>query len=398
MFEVIDGGLRETSETSRKKLISAYVTNTRLMGVVGIYAKWFLPDNKLRNYLHQFFYLDAEEYGLDTYECILGPDNYETEDKVEETKNRLMGGLGGELVEIDEQELAYVVKEYVEINKKNGAELPTDNEAFNYILTLDSNLSSERIELLMDKQCEEIVSKYHVINYFLMRVFGKDLTAAKYLTKGTFRINLFPDLKPATLLRNEIDPVEEDYPKNFMCQSLLELDDQYRLIITQVTVENQRVTGFERVSDFKISVPEANLMTQRGEYITVFEYDALPETFDRYATLLTEKAQITEYDSGTLFMIFKPNNEHVNQKIFRLNDDVLGVYFVTNSGEIILESYTEEGQRILEQDIIHGEIAMDLLPISKYFFSSPIIFDFIQLENMAFEEFVEMVSNPEIPQ
>lgn len=396
MFEVIEGGLRETAETSRKKLIAAYVTNTRLMGVVGVYASWFLPDNKLRDHLYQFFYLDAEEYGLDTYECVLGPDNEDTNSRVEEIKNRLMGGLGGELVEIDEQELAYLVKEYAEINKKNGDLLPTDNDAFNYILTLDSNLSKERIDELMDKECEEITSKYQAINYFLMRVFGKDLIAARYLTKGTFRINLFPDLPPSTLLRNEIDPVEQDYPKNFMCQSLLEVDDDYRLIISQVTVENQKVTGFEKVSDFKVSVPEANLMTQRGEYITVFEYDALPETFDRRATMLTEKAQITKYDSGNLFMIFKPNNEHVDQKIFRLNDDVLGTYFVTNAGEIILESYTEEGQKILEQDIIHGEIAMGLIPISKYFFSSPILFDFIQAGELMFDEFVEIVSNPEI--
>ena len=396
MFEVIEGGLRETAETSRKKLIAAYVTNTRLMGVVGVYASWFLPDNKLRDHLYQFFYLDAEEYGLDTYECVLGPDNEDTISRVEEIKNRLMGGLGGELVEIDEQELAYLVKEYAEINKKNGDLLPTDNDAFNYILTLDSNLSKERIDELMDKECEEITSKYQAVNYFLMRVFGKDLIAARYLTKGTFRINLFPDLPPSTLLRNEIDPVEQDYPKNFMCQSLLEVDDDYRLIISQVTVENQKVTGFEKVSDFKVSVPEANLMTQRGEYITVFEYDALPETFDRRATMLTEKAQITKYDSGNLFMIFKPNNEHVDQKIFRLNDDVLGTYFVTNAGEIILESYTEEGQKILEQDIIHGEIAMGLIPISKYFFSSPILFDFIQAGELMFDEFVEIVSNPEI--
>lgn len=396
MFEVIEGGLRETAETSRKKLIAAYVTNTRLMGVVGVYASWFLPDNKLRDHLYQFFYLDAEEYGLDTYECVLGPDNEDTKSRVEEIKNRLMGGLGGELVEIDEQELAYLVKEYAEINKKNGDLLPTDNDAFNYILTLDSNLSKERIDELMDKECEEITSKYQAVNYFLMRVFGKDLIAARYLTKGTFRINFFPDLPPSTLLRNEIDPVEQDYPKNFMCQSLLEVDDDYRLIISQVTVENQKVTGFEKVSDFKVSVPEANLMTQRGEYITVFEYDALPETFDRRATMLTEKAQITKYDSGNLFMIFKPNNEHVDQRIFRLNDDVLGTYFVTNAGEIILESYTEEGQKILEQDIIHGEIAMGLIPISKYFFSSPILFDFIQAGELMFDEFVEIVSNPEI--
>ena len=108
MFEVLDGGLRETSETSTKKFISAYVTNTRLMGVIGVYASWFLPENKLRDHLYQFFYLDSEEYGLDTYECVLGPDNDDTNDRVLEIKNRLMGGLRKELNEINKSTYFFI--------------------------------------------------------------------------------------------------------------------------------------------------------------------------------------------------------------------------------------------------------------------------------------------------
>ena len=395
MFEVLEGGLRETSETSEKKFISAYVTNTRLMGVIGVCASWLLPENKLRDHLYQFFYLDSEEFGLDTYECVLGPDNDDTRDQVAEIKNRLMGGLGGELVEINERELAYLVKEYAEINRKNGDKLPEDNEAFNYILSLDDNLSEEEKNLLMEKECEKIETKYQVANYFLMRVFGRDFYAAKFLTKGDVRLNLFPNFGPSTLLRNEIDSVEEDYPKHFMCQSLLEDEGKYYLVVSQLTIEGLSVTAFKKISEFNISITEANLITQRGEYITVFELEAPPEEFDRTSTFLVERAQITEYNTGRLFMIFNPNNEHVGKKIFKLNDDVLGVYYVTYNSQLIAESYTEEGMKKLESDLIHSEIAGKLIPISKYYFNNPIMFDFIQSDEDDFEEFISLVSEPE---
>ena len=44
-FQVLRGGLSETAFTSSRQFVSAYITDTRLMGVVGIYIHWYLPDN-----------------------------------------------------------------------------------------------------------------------------------------------------------------------------------------------------------------------------------------------------------------------------------------------------------------------------------------------------------------
>lgn len=63
-FKVIRGGLLDSANTSRKTFVSAYVTNTRLMGVLGMYIHFKLPDNKALFDLHQFFYFDAESMVL----------------------------------------------------------------------------------------------------------------------------------------------------------------------------------------------------------------------------------------------------------------------------------------------------------------------------------------------
>lgn len=91
-LKVLRGGLLDNAATSRKIFVSAYVTNTRLMGVLGMYIHFRLPDNQLLGDLHQFFYFDAEEYGFETYKSVLG-DNL---DRVNEIERSLIGGLGGQ--------------------------------------------------------------------------------------------------------------------------------------------------------------------------------------------------------------------------------------------------------------------------------------------------------------
>ena len=63
-FQVIPGGLSESSATSRKEFLSAVVTDTRMMGVVCVSARWKLPDNQVSRYLYQYLYIDADEFGL----------------------------------------------------------------------------------------------------------------------------------------------------------------------------------------------------------------------------------------------------------------------------------------------------------------------------------------------
>ena len=99
-FTVLRGGLLDSAATSRKEFVSAYITNTRLMGVLGMYMHFKLPDNLVQRDLHQFFYFDAEEYGFETYHSVLG----ENRTRIFEIESSLIGGLGGRKIPITEEQ------------------------------------------------------------------------------------------------------------------------------------------------------------------------------------------------------------------------------------------------------------------------------------------------------
>lgn len=59
---VIEGGLAATIDKYDKFFVSAYVTDTRLMGVLAVYARWKLYDTADGTDFHQFFYIDCREF------------------------------------------------------------------------------------------------------------------------------------------------------------------------------------------------------------------------------------------------------------------------------------------------------------------------------------------------
>ncbi len=73
-FTLLEGGLCSSIPDARKRFMSAYVTNTRLMGVLALYAHWSVAGG---GDIHQFFYIDCEETGLETCTVYRGDWNME---------------------------------------------------------------------------------------------------------------------------------------------------------------------------------------------------------------------------------------------------------------------------------------------------------------------------------
>lgn len=414
-FKLINGGLTETAEGSRKEFISAYVTDTRLMGVTGMYVHWALPENSHMTHLHQFFYFDAEECGFDTYRSVLGDGGKDEFEEIKDIENYLMGGLGGTNVGISEKEARYILQSYVDLTVSRGFPLPEGSEESNFMLMPHIKLTDAEEYVVMCKQCPSLDSPYQVINYFLMRCFGHDFSAAKFLTKNYVRTNIFPEHQSATLLRNVIEGSEDavsgfntDYHatdddrdfgtfdtfRSYMCESLIEYSGKYYLLVTQITLDKLKVVRYEKISEFQVSPAEASMMTARAEYITVADIVPSAPAFTRGSTRLTSRAMITEYESGRLFMIFRPNNDHVKQPVYLLNDDVLGIYFLLEDNQLILAAYSLNDIHRLERDLAVSPVSSYLVPISKYEFKDPVLFDFINSAFDDFEDFVAAISHP----
>lgn len=414
-FTLINGGLSETAADSTKEFVSASITDTRLMGVVGMYVHWSLPENSHMTHLHQFFYFDAEETGFDTYRSVLSDGNQDDTEEIADIENCLLGGLGGKKINLSEKEARYMLQSYVELNLKSGLSLPEKEEEYDFMLTPGITLTEAETYVLMCKQCPVLDSPYQVINYFLMRCMGKDFGAAKFLTKGYVRTELFSEHKGATLLRNLIEEAPDsvsgsntnyhatDDDKNFgtfetfksyMCQSLIEYSGKYFLLVTQITLEHLRVVKYEKISTFRVSPAEASMMTSRPEFITVADLVPDAPEFSRNTTALSAKAMVTEHENGKLFMVFQPHNNHVKQSTYLLNDDVLGIYYYIEDSQLILASYSLEDIRKLEADLAASTMSSFVVPISKYEFKEPVLFDFINSPFDDFEDFVTAIARP----
>ena len=117
-FQVLKGGLAETAFTSSRQFVSSYVTDTRLMGVMGVYIHWYLPENNFLKHFHQFFYLDAEEFGFDSYESVLESDDGGRYYDIKAIENKMIGGLGGRKMRISEKEARFLIQSYAKMNRK----------------------------------------------------------------------------------------------------------------------------------------------------------------------------------------------------------------------------------------------------------------------------------------
>lgn len=134
-------------------------------------------------------------------------------------------------------------------------------------------------------------------------------------------------------------------------------------------------------------------MTRRSEYITVTDIIPYSPEFTQDTTELAARAMVTDHERGRLFMIFSPHNDHVKKPVFMLNDDVLGIYYVTDDdSQLILAAYSLDGIQALEEDLQKSYMADCVVPVSKYEFKEPVLFDFINSGFDDFEDFVDLIA------
>ncbi len=387
-FTVIEGGLSAPKNSTPRQFMGAYVTNTRLMGVIGLYIHWRLDDRYPSPDFHQFFYLDSEEYGFETYRSVLG-NSVEEISSIEQT---LIGGLGGSKEEITEREARALIYQYAQFNKSHGLPLPDGFQEYQFLIETPTILEPDEQDSLRKKQCDAVVTDYQAINYFLMRCFGQDYEAAQWLCAENFDLDLYREYGIATLCKNTIDP-DESQPGTYLCESLIERKDRYVLLVSQLTVSKHRITSFEKCSGFSVSSAEAAMMLAKPEFVTVYEILMSADEFNDTMEQMPLSAMMTSHDNGRLFLAFNNNNNHVDKQVFRLSEDVFGLYYITDFGQLIVSSFSLTGIHALEKDLRKSVLAPYLLATAKYEFKEPVLYEFIQSDFEDFNEFLDFIRN-----
>jgi hypothetical protein len=388
-FTVIKGGAAAALNNNRRRFLSGFITDTRLMGVVGLYIHWELSNSDFASDFHQFFYFDAEEYGFETYKSLLGSDP----EALSMMEQALIGGLGGNKVNINEREAAYLVQKYVAMNESLSLPMPEGKNEYEFLLDEPIVLTDHENEVLVDKLCTPIISEYQLINYFLMRNFGHDQEAAAYLAADHLALDILPESEGATLCKNSIEEFFDENGCSYLCESLIEFDSKYKLIISEIVLEDGRIGGTKKRSSFFVTSAEAAMMLNHPEFITVYEILTEMEDFLKRFAGFSANSMQTIHENGRLYLEFNKNNDHVNRKIFRLNEDIHGLYYATDFGQLIIAAYSLSEIHEIEKALSKSEINSAIIPTAKYEFKEPILYEFIQSDFDDFTDFLDFLNS-----
>ncbi len=385
-FTLIKGGGSPKGSSSSYRFISGFVTDTRLMGVLVLYIHWKTDSSEESTDYHQFFYFDAEEYGLETFRSYSGSD----EMSVELIEQTLLGGLGGQKVGVNEREARYLVQSFVTASATLKVPLADPKSEYEFLLSPPLVLSDKEKSALVAKICTPILSDYELLHYFLMRCFAGDKEGAFYLAKEDISLEGILPAKPSTLCKNVVDEyTDENGIESFLCEALVEVDEKYTLFVLELTINDGKIASVLQRSSFRVTSAEAAMLLNRPEFITVYEILTDPNDFDDHFLQLTKEAMMTAHDNGRLFLEFRKDNDHVNQKTFRLNEDIRGLYYVSDFGQLLLAAYTLEEIKVLEKVLQKSPLHSSLLPTAKYEFKEPVLYEFIQSDYEDFTEFLD---------
>jgi hypothetical protein len=410
-FTVIKGGNTSRVGSKTREFVSAYVTDTRLMGVIGLYIHWTLSDLNGSTDLHQFFYLDAEEFGFETYRSLTGND----EGEFLFLEQSITGGLGGLRSEVTETEARYLIQDFFDKNSKLGLPWPEGKSEYSFLLKPKVEFSVQEKQVLVGKMCTPILSEYQLIHYFLMRIFGKDLEGASYLidpsvvavykntSEALGRFNFYKGRQEATLCKNAIERYEDESGLSYICESLVEINYKYKVVLSEVTIapvsgteKNKEkkfcIASAKERSSCKVTGADAALMVYRPEFLTVYEIATDLDDFDALFIPMMAGCMLTQHDNGRLFLEFNKDNDHVNKRVFRLNEDIHCLYYVSDYGQLILSAYSLAEISAVEKKIRKTGLLEVLVLSERYEFKEPILYEFIQSD---FDDFTDFLSSIE---
>lgn len=384
-LKYIAGGVKP-KEQCKKLFISSYITNTRLMGVMGIYIRWEVLDCQEYDQLSQFFLLDTEEFGLERFENIWGNDR----EKIYSIENSTIGCLGGKKVELTEEEACFMVQYFHHFNIEHKLPLPKNFADYKFILDKPLQFDEKDFNILKNKFCKKLDSDYEAINYCLMRIFGGDKIGASYVTDKSLTLkdlNIFPDMKMGTFHKNTITP-KDDY---YLCESLVSVDNYYYICNTKVKAKDFKVTYLQPIGNMRISSREAALILSSNEYILLYN---LKEKYSDIVSMpfeVPENSTCSHHGNGDLFMLYKKHNRHVDNRVYKLSNDIYGAFFITDSGQFIISAHTKNNVLKLQRYFENSCMCEYMQLTNQFAFHDPILYDFIDSNYDDFREFLKLI-------
>lgn len=386
-FKVLKGGL---SQDPKYKFIDAYVTDTRLMGALGLRVHWNKIDSNEDSFdIYHFYYFDVEELGLDFLRIFELAD----EEAIELATRSCFGGLGANLMAVSERQARYLINYFIDDTIAKKEKLPDTLRQAYFVREERPVLSEEELLNLNNIMCTGLATDYAVVHYFLMRNFGKDIEGRNLLLKDGKVTDMIGDIsskEAATFLQNTIEEyLNPDGSISYLSESLIQAVDGYYIITSEIKVAGKKVIFAKKNKEFKITIEEASMILSRGEYVSAYKILVPIDDFEVDFTSFSIGTTKTEHESGNLYMDFNPDNNHVEEKIFRLNGDLHSLFFVSDDDDFLVATYSLDDMISIEKMISLSPICSDVFMVGRMQFPSEMVYEFAQSGIPSFEDFIQ---------
>ena len=359
------------------KFLYAKITNSRLMGSIGLIISW----SKDKHIYNQYFLLDAEGLGIADYVSLENVNEH----RFYIEQERLMGGLGADRLYISKEEALFLVNHFGNKTISYNKELPGEvNEYINMIKDFKSDI---KFEYIFSKICKPIETDIEFVNYMTMRFIARDKEALRYFCINESIANMHITNINGVLLKNKITKKENN---KYICEAMYEDNDGYYkcklafnidLIDKEYKIRSLIVVDREYI-DYTVVLDEM----VKDEFLDIYNVNDEKEFLKIFYSDNPFNLK-SDLENGVLFTRFNFDNNHVKKNIYLISDDIKALYYVINN-KLLVASYSERDKIYIDK-ILNAKYREYIKKENEYLFRGSILYEFVESEESDIYNFID---------
>lgn len=357
--------------------IFAKITNSRLMGSMGLIIGW--EENK--DIIYQYFLLDAEGLGIADYVSLRNA----TYEELNREQERLMGGLGSDRIQLTKEETLSLVNYYGKKTLYWEKELPGNVDE--YINIIENYEAEVDIFDLYPKICKKIESDIEFINYMTMRFIAWDKDSLRYFSNNENIANMHITNINGTLLKNTVTKKDDN---KYISEAIYEDNDGYYIckiafIISKIEnnykIESLMFSDKEGIFDFEVFDE-----ISKQEYIAIYDLNNKEDFVEKFHESNPFVLR-SDLELGTLFTRFNFDNNHVKEEIYIINNDLSSLYYQMND-KLFVATYNDK-DRLYINKLLQCNFKDYIKLNEEMFFPQNVLYEFVECESEDFYDFLD---------
>lgn len=355
----------------------AKMTNSRLMGSMGLIVAWL--DNEEE--LYQYFLLDAEGLGIADYVGLHNP----SKEEAYREEERLMGGLGADRLKISEEEALFLVNYYG--NKNSYYEKPLPGDVEEYIDIVENYKSDLTIYDMFPKICKEIDEEIEFINYMTMRFIAWDKESLYYFSKSETIASMHITNINGTLLKTR---VYDRGNGKYVSEAIFEDNDGYykcKIAFNIDTAENgfkiRSMLASEKEGMYDFDVFDE---ISKEEYVSIYSVENNEELLDKFYEdnpfLLK-----SDLEDAMFFTRFNFNNNHVKKQVYVINNDIKAIYYQIED-KFFVGTYSDQDRKYINK-LLQCNYSEYVSLDEELYFDENVLYDFVESGSGDFYDFLD---------